>query len=183
MSGWHTFRRRVGTLCRNHSGVSAVEVGITLLPFMLVMFGVMEFGWYFLQNHTMNTAVSEGIRIGTTGAVLSDPANPGSALSREASIRKAIIDEASSVMVIDPANITIFEIVDQVNWTDPTDPVVLAAGDGGAGAFMRVRVNHPHQFFTQFVGGFFGGGSGAVTMTSEGTYRNENFILGGPPIP
>lgn len=174
MIGLHTFGKRISKCCRNDSGISAVEVGLTLLPFLLVVFGVMEFGWYFLQTHTMNTAISEGIRIGTTGAVLEDP--PGTTLSREASIRKAIKDKAEGVMVIADADITLFEVTD-ANWTDPTDPAVLAAGDGGAGAFMRVRVTHDHQFFTHFVGGFFGGGTGSVTLTSEGTYRNENFIL------
>ena len=176
MSGLRIFGKRIGICCRNDSGASAIEVGITMLPFLLVMFGVMEFGWYFLQTHTMNTAVSEGIRIGATGAVLEDPDNPGNMLDREASIRLAITDRAESVMAINPADIEIFEVVD-ADWTDPTDPAVLAAGDGGAGAFMRVRVTHNHQFFTNLVGGFFGGGSGSVTLTSEGTYRNENFIL------
>ncbi len=174
MNGWRTVKKRINFFCGNESGISAVEVGITLLPFLLTVFGVMEFGWYFLQTHTMNTAVSEGIRIGATGAVLQNP--PGTPLSRELSIKKAIIDKAEGIMVIDPANITMFQVVD-ADWSDPTDPAVLNAGDGGAGAFMRVRVTHNHLFFTHLVGGFFGGGSGSVTLTSEGTYRNENFIL------
>ena len=80
------------------------------------------------------------------------------------------------MMDIAPADIKIFQ--PNADWTDPTDDAVNGGVDGGGGAFMRVRVNYQHQFFTDLVGGFFPG-SGSVQLTSEGTYRNENFILGG----
>lgn len=173
MSVCRTLRKRVRTLCGNDSGVSAVEVGITLLPFLLVMFGVAEFGYYFFHTHTMNAAVSQGIRTGATGAVLND--GEGNPLSREDSIKKAIIDRSKSVMTIAPADIKIFQV--DADWTDPDDPAVVDAADGGGeGAFMRIRVLYNHQFFSDLVGGFFSG-SGSVQLTSEGTYRNENFVL------
>ena len=176
MSACHTWRKRFTTLSRDHSGIAAVEVGITLLPFLLVMFGTAEFGWYFLETHTMNSAVSQGIRIGATGAVLNDAA--GNPMTRENSIKQAIIDRAAGVMVIDPADIKIFQ--PNADWTDPNNPAVVnTASAGGQGAFRRVRVNYQHQFFTDLVGGFFGGGSGSFQLTSEATYRNENFIVGG----
>ncbi len=172
MSVSQTFRKRITSLCGNDSGISAVEVGITLLPFLLVVFGTAEFGWYFLHTHTMNTAVSEGTRIGATGAVLND--SGGNPLSREDSIKKAILDKVDGVMVIDPANIKIFPV--DADWTDPDDPAVVnTAAAGGAGAFMRVRVTYQHEFFTDLIGGFFGGST--KQLTSEATYRNENFIL------
>lgn len=173
MNTCRTVRKRARAFFGNNSGIAAVEVGITLLPFLLVVFGTAEFGWYFLHTHTMNSAVSEGIRIGATGQVLNDDAS--NALSREDSIKKAILDRSEAVMVIAPADIKIFPV--DADWTDPDDPAVVdAASAGGAGAFMRVRVLYTHQFFTDLVGGFFSG-SGSVQLTSEGTYRNENFVL------
>ena len=102
--------------------------------------------------------------------------NKGDYYTREDSIKQAIHDKAAGLMVIDPADILVFPV--DADWTDPDDPAVVAtASAGAAGAFMRVRATYEHEFFTALIGGFFPNDS--LTMVSEGTYRNENFILGG----
>ncbi len=167
MSGWRTLTKKICALGRNDSGVAAVEVAITMLPFLLVLFGTAEFGWFFIRTHTMNAAVSEGVRMGSTGQVTGT-------MTREDSIKQAIVDAASEVMVLDPASILIFPV--DADWTDPDDPAVVGtANAGGEGAFMRVRVTYNHEFFTDLIGGFFGGTS--TQMVTVSTYRNENFIL------
>ena len=155
--------------CDNESGVAAVEIGATMLVFMMALFAVVEFGWYSLHQNTLTAAVRDGIRLGAIGATLND--GDGNGMSREDSIKKAIKDSASTVMDIDTAKIEVFPV--DANWADPDDPAVANAG--GAGAFMRVRVMYDHEFFTPLIGGFFGGGT--FQQASEGTYRNENFIL------
>ncbi len=161
--------------CKTETGVAAVEVGATMLVFLTALLSVAEFGWFFVHQNTLTSATREGIRIGTVGATLTDA--DGNSMSREDSIKQAIKDSAASVMNIDTSKIYIFPV--DADFTDPDDPAVVnSASAGGAGAFMRVRVQYDHQFFTQLIGGFFGSGS-SILMSSEGTYRNENFILGG----
>ena len=179
MKAWNQFwsnRLRYMTLpCRNEEGIAAVEMGATILVFLMAVFAVTEFGWYFLHQTTLTAAVRDGIRIGTIGSTLDD--GQGGQLSREDSIKKAIKDKADGIMVIDPGNIQVFPV--DADFTDPDDPAVVAtASAGGAGAFMRVRTTYQHQFFTSLIGGFFGPDD-SLQMVSEGTYRNENFILGG----
>jgi hypothetical protein len=154
---------------RNEAGISAVETGITMALFVLALFSVIEFGWYFVHQTTLTAAVRDGIRIGAIGASSND--EQGNGMSREDSIKQAIKERASPVMDIDPARIFIFPV--ETDWSDPDDPGVNNAG--GAGVFMRVRVQYDHQFFTSLIGGFFGGQT--IQMESQGTYRNENFIL------
>ena len=167
--------RKLMSPCQTESGISAVEVGATMLVFLTALFAVAEMGWFFVHQNTLTSAVREGIRIGTVGATSVD--GNGNALSRENSIKQAIQQSASAVMDIDSSDIFIFPV--DADWTDPDDPAVVAtASAGGAGAFMRVRVNFTHQFFTQLIGGLFGPGD-TIVISSEGTYRNENFILGG----
>ena len=164
-----SFFGRALTPCRNEAGISAVETGMTMLLFLIALFSVIEFGWFFLHQNTLTAAVRDGIRLGAIGSTLSD--GQGGQLSREASIKKAIKKRADGVMDIDPSNILIFPV--KADFTDPDDPAVNNAG--GAGAFMRVRVQYDHAFFTTLIGGFFG--SGTIPLSSEGTFRNENFIL------
>jgi TadE-like protein len=164
-----SFFGRALTPCRNEAGISAVETGMTMLLFLIALFSVIEFGWFFLHQNTLTAAVRDGIRLGSIGSSLAD--GDGNQMSREASIKQAIKNRADGIMDIDPSNIQIFPV--NADWTDPADPSVNNAG--GAGAFMRVRVMYDHQFFTELIGGFFG--SGTIQINSEGTFRNENFIL------
>jgi hypothetical protein len=144
--------RKLMFICRNESGISAVERGATMLVFFTALFSVAEFGWFFVHQNTLTSAVREGIRIGTVGATLTD--GNGNSLSREDSIKQAIQDKAATVMNIDPSQIFIFPV--DADFTDPDDPAVVGtASAGGAGAFMRVRAQYNHQFFTQLIGGFF----------------------------
>ncbi len=150
--------------CRNARGSTAVEIGITLLPFLLSFFGVIEFGMYYFHQHTLQSATHEGIRIGLIGATLDD--DDGDALSREDSIIKAITDKAGEFLTIVPADI-------QIN------PINAVAGGpanaGTAGELMKVEVDYTHEFFSSLVGGFFA--DNKILIHAEGTYRNEDFIL------
>ncbi len=161
---------KIVTPFHNNRGATAVEVALTMLPFFIAIFSVIEFGWFYLHQHTLNAATSQGIRIGATGQSLLD--GDGNTQSREDSIRQAIRDRAADVMEIDPSDIQIFPI--KADFTDADDPAVANAG--GAGAFMRVRVTYNHRFFTGLIGHFFTD-SGSLAMSAEGTFRNEDFIL------
>ena len=164
-----SFFGRALTPCRNEGGISAVETGATMLLFLIALFSVIEFGWFFLHQNTLTAAVRDGIRLGAIGSTVGD--GQGGQMSREASIKEAIKNRAEGVMDIDTAKILVFPV--KADFTDDDDPAVANAG--GAGAFMRVRVNYDHEFFTTLIGGFFGGGT--IQLSSEGTFRNENFIL------
>ena len=61
---------------KNQRGNIIVEMSLLLLPFILIIMGVMEFGWYFLHQHTLQYATREGIRAGRREAPVPRSGHP-----------------------------------------------------------------------------------------------------------
>jgi Flp pilus assembly protein TadG len=60
--------------CSDRGG-AAVEFAFVLPVFLLVVFGVIEYGWYFHNTHVVTFAAHEGARAGTMANL--DPNAPG----------------------------------------------------------------------------------------------------------
>lgn len=70
--------RARSTRHRQHRrGANAVEFALTFPVFLLISFGMIEFGWYFSQVAAVNSASLDGCRQGA----LVDEANPGDRVS------------------------------------------------------------------------------------------------------
>lgn len=63
---------------RKSRGVAAVEFALIVLPFSVVMFGLIDYGWYFYVDLASTNAVREGARAATTisGPCTSNPNTP-----------------------------------------------------------------------------------------------------------
>ena len=150
-----------------------VEMGALLLPFLLLLFGVFEFGWYFFHEHTLQYATREGMRMALVGGVVND--EEGNPLSREESIIQTIQENAAWAMDIDESDISIFVVGD--NYQNPEGWETAAPNAGNPADYMRVVVEYEHAFLTPLVGPLLSGGSGTINMRAQGTYRNELFDI------
>ena len=147
-------------------GGSAVEFAVALPVFIILVIGIIEFGWYFFVQHTLQYATREGMRLALVGRQLTDAS--GNVMSREASIVKTIKDQAS--LAVDPGVLLISIYPVKNDFSDPTGwQSQQNAGDEGN--YMRVRTRYDHKIFTPLIGTFFSGGH--VVIAAEGTYRNE----------
>ena len=149
-------------------GSSAVEFALALPVFFLLVIGIIEFGWYFFVQHTLQYATREGMRLALVGRQLTDPS--GNVLSREASIVKTIRDEAS--LAVDPGALMISIYPVKEDFSDPTG-WQSQQNAGEEGNYMRVRVYYEHVIFTPLIGKFVN--NGYFLVAAEGTYRNELF--------
>ena len=70
-----------------------MEIAIALPLFLMLVIGIIEFGWYFFVQHTLQYATREGMRLALVGRTLTDTA--GNPMTRKASIIKTIREEAS----------------------------------------------------------------------------------------
>ena len=150
-------------------GSSVVEFAIALPVFFMLVIGLIEFGWYFFVQHTLQYATREGMRLALVGRQLTD--GSGNTLSREASIIQTIKDNAMLPVIRDGLQVSIYP-VNSSNFTDPTG-WENQQSPGVAGDYMRVRSRYSHKFFTPLIGTFFS--AGGITIKAEGTYRNEQF--------
>ena len=160
--------RRYGLSGRTDRGASAVEFALTLPIFVILVIGIIEFGWYFFVQHTIQYATREGMRLALVGRTLPDPG--GNPMTREASIIQTIRNNAA--LAVNPTTVLVSIYPVNANFTDPNGwETQQDAGDPGE--YMRVRSRYVHTFFTPLVGGFFS--DGRITIQAEGTYRNELF--------
>jgi Flp pilus assembly protein TadG len=149
-------------------GSTIVEFAMVLPLFVLLLFGIIEFGRYFFVQHTVQFATREGTRLALVGGTLAGA--DGKLMTRAASIIKEIKDNAS--LAVNPSEISISIFPITANYSDPSgwDGQQNA---GEPGDYMRVRTRYTYTFLTPLIGKFFTGG--ASTIQAEATYRNELF--------
>ena len=157
-------RGRNGTMDR---GGTMVEFALTLPIFIILVVGIIEFGWCFFVQHTLQYATREGMRLAIVGRTLTDTS--GTTLSPVASIIYTIRQEASLAVNPDSVLISIYQV--GTNFSDPANWQNTQT-DGNRGDYMRVRTRVIHTFFTPLIGRFFPGGT--MTIQAEGTFRNES---------
>lgn len=158
-------RGRYGRMSR---GSTIVEFAVTLLVFITLLVGIIEFGWLFFIQHTLQYATREGTRLALVGGTVSDPS--GNPMTRVDSIIRTIRDGAS--LAVNPAAVLVSVYPVSASFGDPTNWENLQDA-GEPGDYMRVRSRVVHTFFTPLIGGFFPGGQ--LILQAEGTYRNELF--------
>jgi Flp pilus assembly protein TadG len=151
-------------------GSSMVEFALTLPIFIILVIGIIEFGWYFFVQHTLQYATREGMRLALVGRQLTT--SSGNVMTKEASIIQTIKDNSMLPIIRDNVQVSIYTVDPNNNYADPNNwQTTQSAGSGGA--YMRVRSRYVHAFFTPLIGAFFSGG--VITIQAEGTYRNEQF--------
>ena len=155
-------------IMRDRKGMTIVEFALVLPIFAILLFAIIEFGYYFFVQHTLQFATREGTRLALVGRTLNDAS--GNPMTRQDSIIQTIKNYASAAVNPAALQISIFPVgpgyTDPTNWQGTTDP-------GSGGNYMRVRVQYAFNFWTPLIGQFFP--SGMRTITAEALYRNEAF--------
>jgi Flp pilus assembly protein TadG len=59
-------RNRGGRHSRGETGVSAVEFGLILPIFMILILGIIDYGYLYFVHLSMTNAAREGVRVGVT---------------------------------------------------------------------------------------------------------------------
>jgi TadE-like protein len=157
VTGVHRLRH---LLCRSRSaeGQTLLEFALVIVTFMLLIFGVFDFGHLFFVRMNIQNSVQESARFASTGNHLPDPNNPGNDLSRVDSIISTL--QQSSL----GADITNIQISSLNGGKDSA---------GGPGDMMTVAVTASVPLLTPMIAAMFP--RGRYVFTTSVTIKNEPF--------
>jgi Flp pilus assembly protein TadG len=153
---------------RNGKGATIVEFALVFPLLLLLVFGVMDFGFYFFVQHSLQFATREGVRLALVGRTINDAS--GNQLSRVASIVQMIRSKAS--VAVKPADVSVSVFPVDATFVDPSG--WQTTQDAGLpGSYMRVKSRYTYQFITPLIGALVPGRSKLIEV--QATYRNELF--------
>lgn len=138
-------RHLVNRRRRRQRGAVAVEAAIILPVLILLVFGIMDFGWMINRDTMVNNASREGAREGAL--------NPD-----EADIRSVVL---SSLSTLPPSDVT---VAISCRTADGSACSTFAA-DAASGGTVVVRVDYEHTWITPFASLF--GSTIALSKTTE----------------
>jgi Flp pilus assembly protein TadG len=158
------------TTLRSGKGSTIVEFALVFPLLLLLMFGVMDFGFYFFVQHSLQFATREGVRLALVGRTIANPDGSGNQLSRVASIIQTI--QSKAAVAVKPADVSVSIFPVDATFANP--PGWLNTQDAGLpGSYMRVRARYTYRFITPMVGALVPGRSKVIEV--QATYRNELF--------
>jgi Flp pilus assembly protein TadG len=142
-------------------GASMAEFAVVAPVFLLLVFGIMDYGRIFFIQMNVQQAVQDAGRFASTGNHLADPKNPGSNLSRIQSIIAMVQSGVVDVPGVNPSDLKISSV---------------NGGSGSAGGpsdTVTVSLTTNLPLMTPLVGRLFP--NGAYTFVASSTFKNEPF--------
>jgi len=122
---------------RDQRGAAAVEFALVLLPFFLLVFGAVDFGWAVNRDVLVNNAAREGAREGSlnpnaaavTGVVRSSlPAADAARATVTVACRKASGVDCSSFAAAAPGDTVVVTVSLPHAWITPVGEMVRPGG-------------------------------------------------------
>jgi Flp pilus assembly protein TadG len=144
------------------AGATLFEAALIIPLLMLLTFGTIDFAAVFYVYLALENGISQATRFAVTGNRMSDPASPGSLLSRTASIETAM-RQATPTLTIADAAFTFNHM--------PPGGAAWIAGAGGPNDIEKVSVDYTWNIMTPLLRPFFPGGR--VTLHVESAMKNE----------
>lgn len=96
--GSNLLRRRTGGFARNDDGASAVEFAIVLPVFLLIVIGILCYGFYYATVHSVQNLTAEAARASVAGLTPQE----------RISIARSFVDTAlPQYRLIDPAKLAV----------------------------------------------------------------------------
>ncbi|GAA0870431.1 hypothetical protein GCM10009116_22670 [Brevundimonas basaltis] len=168
-------RRWLGALLRNRDGSAAVEFGLVVLPFCIMVFAILEVALIFTLDSVLeNAAISTGrlVRTGQASAQGMTAAQFKTQLCNRMSVFSGDCETRATIDV---------RVIPQFDTTPPDplagdgfDPSGLTYANGNPGDLILVRVWYQHPLLTTFLSQALSQvGDRTAMLTATTAFRNE----------
>jgi Flp pilus assembly protein TadG len=156
------FSRRLVRRLRDARGANLVEAAIITPLLLLLTFAIIDFATIFYLYLALENGISQATRYAVTGQLMDDPGNPGTPLSREASIKAAMRQATPTITLSDSAFTFSHMAPGGASWS---------GGTGQPGDLEKVTVDYTWTVLTPFLWPFFN--NGQIHISVDSPMKNE----------
>jgi Flp pilus assembly protein TadG len=176
----NTVRRRLGRFLDAREGVAAIEFAIVSIPFLMLLFSILELGILFMASTAIEAAATNAARQIRTGQLQQGSAN------NAAGFRSLVCADMSWISSNDcNANLSVdvrtFSSFSAINVTPPVsgaaiDSTQLTFSDGAPCDIVLVRVFYPWTLITPLLEpGLPNLGPNQRLLATAIAFRNEDY--------
>lgn len=171
---WH----RLAALPRDASGAFAIEFGVVVPVFLLLLLGIIELGMMVFVQSVLDGAARDAARLVRTGQVQAN-GNPQQTFQTLLCNQMAALVGCANLLF----NVQTFAsfTAAQTGLSQPIqvdkngNPINLSFTPGGASSIVTVRVMYNRPFYTTLVGQWLGGATDSALLMSTVVFVNEPF--------
>jgi Flp pilus assembly protein TadG len=174
-------RRLIKCFAATRRGSAAVEFAMVALPFLALIFGIVEISMYYLVSTTLENATSDAARQIRTGQLQGaglTAAQSQSNFSAAICSEMAWLGSCSSHLNVDVRTFASFSSITQTSpiKSGAVDPTQLQFQMGSAGNIVLVRAFYSWTLFTPQLDGMTANLSGGSTLITAATsFKNEPY--------
>jgi Flp pilus assembly protein TadG len=160
---------------RDKKGASAVEFGLVVLPFFLLLFMIVETAIVFFAGQTLETAVSDSARLILTGQAQTAKFDASAFKSAVCGKVYGLFD-CNSSMYVDVKTYANFSSINSNVQFDGSGKPVTTYSPGNPGDIVVVRLIYQWPIIVPFVQKYLGtnGGSSRL-LVATAAFRNEPY--------
>ena len=160
----HLSRRFFKRFVRDSRGTNFIEAALVTPLLLILTFGIIDFGTLCYTYLAIENGVSQATRFVVTGRQMDDPANPGTLLNRQDSIKTAMRMSTPTLNIPDGAFSFAHMAPGGGSWS---------SGVGGPGDLEKVTISYDYTPMTPLIRPFFTGGQ--IHFTVDSTMKNERY--------
>lgn len=161
-------------------GTTAIEFSLLVLPFFMLLVGIIEISLMFTSATLLENATSAASRMIRTGQIQQSSDDP------QTLFRNEICDHT---MAFVPCNDVVFEVQQLSSFSDfgaiaPTfdsDGNLVSSGfdTGGSSDRVLIRVAYTYEMMTPFIGPLLAGSDNSILFMSTVVLQTEPYDFGG----